>query len=220
MKVYFISGLGADERVFQYLDLPNIECVYIKWERPLNKESLSAYARRLIPQIVTENPVLVGMSFGGMVAQEIAKIIPCSKVILVASVKSHKEYDWKLRWVSYTKIYKTIPAGLLKWSNRFTADYYFSTKTKESSQLLHQIIKDTDPWFLTWAIDKIMTWRHEDTHLTVVHIHGVEDRIFPAYKIREARLVSGTGHFMIVDKHEEVSRHILEELTKSYSSIN
>lgn len=213
MKVYFISGLGADERVFKYLDLPHIDCVYIKWERPLHKESLSEYAQRLIGQIDTSNPVLVGMSFGGIVAQEIAKIIPCEKVLLIASVKSQHEYDWKLKWVKYTKIYKAVPARLLKWSNRFSADYYFGTKTKESSQLLHQIIKDTDPWFLTWAIDKIMTWEHDALNTSVVHLHGVEDRIFPADNITNVQMVSGTGHFMIVDKHKEVSRWILDELS-------
>jgi hypothetical protein len=39
-KVYFISGLGADERIFQYLNLEGIEPVFIQWLEPFSKEKI------------------------------------------------------------------------------------------------------------------------------------------------------------------------------------
>jgi hypothetical protein len=39
-KVYFISGLGADSRVFSFLDLSYFEPVFLDWLPPQKKESL------------------------------------------------------------------------------------------------------------------------------------------------------------------------------------
>ncbi|HLG39082.1 MAG TPA: hypothetical protein VI461_05410, partial [Chitinophagaceae bacterium] len=65
-KVYFISGLGGDKRVFSFLDLSFCEPVFIEWIKPLKKESLESYALRLRNQIPEKNPVIVGVSLGGM----------------------------------------------------------------------------------------------------------------------------------------------------------
>jgi len=72
--VYFISGLGADERVFQFIDLTKIEHYFIKWNEPKKDESLSEYCLKLTEQIdKTNGIILIGVSFGGIIAQEILK---------------------------------------------------------------------------------------------------------------------------------------------------
>lgn len=213
MKVYFISGLGADERVFQFLDLPGIEKIYIKWIDPQHQESLASYAKRLITQIdLTEDVILLGISFGGIIAQEIAKIISCKKVMIVSSVKSPQEFNWQLSLVSASGIYKLFPAKILKWSNLLTADYYFSTTSKKESQLLHQIIKETDNRFMLWAIDRLMTWKNANPHENIIHIHGTSDRIFPISPIKNGIKVQGGGHFMVVSKSTELSKIIMENI--------
>ena len=40
MKLYAISGLGADKRVFQYLDL-DYELIHIDWIPPLKGERIA-----------------------------------------------------------------------------------------------------------------------------------------------------------------------------------
>ncbi len=50
--VYFISGLGADERVFQFLDLSEIEHQFIKWNEPRKNESISNYCLELAEQLI------------------------------------------------------------------------------------------------------------------------------------------------------------------------
>jgi pimeloyl-ACP methyl ester carboxylesterase len=213
MKVHFISGLGADEQVFEYLSLPGVERVYIKWIAPLIGESIAHYAKRLLPQIyINEDVILVGMSFGGLIAQEIAKIIPCKKVILVSSVKSEREYDWKLNFVKYTKCYKIIPTCVIKKASLLVGGYYFGTRTKQESRLLRQIIYQTDAHFLRWAIAQIMTWKKGAAVANLVQVHGACDRIFPPYKIYGATLIADTGHFMIVNRSKELSRYLLEQI--------
>ena len=44
MKVYFISGIAADSRIFKYIELPDgFEAVFINYIKPFKDESLSVY---------------------------------------------------------------------------------------------------------------------------------------------------------------------------------
>lgn len=213
MKVHFISGLGADERVFEYLSLPGIERIYIKWIPPRSGEAISQYARRLLPQIDTERDViLIGMSFGGLVAQEMARFISCKKVILVSSVKSEQEYDWKLNMIRYTKLYKLIPTYMIKKISLIVGGYYFGVQGKNEATLLREIIDQTDSYFLEWAIGQIMTWKNNTSHTHLVQVHGACDRIFPPYRITGATLIPHTGHFMVVNKSKELSSYLMEQV--------
>ena len=74
-ELYIFSGLGADERVFQRLDFPGFSTTFIKWIVPQDKETIENYATRLLDQITTTNPTLIGLSFGGLIAVEVAKQI-------------------------------------------------------------------------------------------------------------------------------------------------
>lgn len=213
MKVYFISGLGADERVYQFLDLPGIDKTYIQWITPKKNEPLRDYAIRLSEQIDWQHEVvLIGMSFGGLVAQEIASVHKCRKVIIISSVKSPTEYSLPLSFARLTGVYRLVPPSLLKWSTRFIADYYFSTQSKEESRLLHQIIQDTDMTFLAWAIQKLMQWQGAPAPLNLVHIHGNQDHIFPIKPIKNAISIDLGGHFMIVNKSKQMSVLLTHEI--------
>jgi len=211
--IYYISGLGADERVFKYLDLGQLEYKYIKWETPAKHEKLQDYCKRLIAQIdLSKEIILVGVSFGGIVAQEISKIIETKKVIILSSIKSAKEYNWQLSLVRKLKLHKLAPSRFLKWSNRLTGDYYFGVTNRSESELLKQIIKDTDRFFMKWAIEEIMSWKGNSTNTNIVHIHGDKDRIFPVNRIKNFISIKGGGHFMIVNRAKEISDIIKFEL--------
>ncbi len=211
--VYFISGLGADERVFKYLTLHDVAAKYIKWEEPIKKENLHDYCKRLIEQIdVSTDVILIGVSFGGIVAQEIAKIIPVKKLIILSSVKTVDEFNWKIKLVRYLKLNRITPSRFLKWLNLITGNYYFGIKTKTEAELLRMIIIDTDPQFMVWAIEAIMQWEKIDCDKNIVHIHGDKDRIFPICNIKNVIGIKDGGHFMIVNQAAEISALIQKEL--------
>ena len=113
-KVYFISGLGADKRAFSFLDLSFCEPQFIEWIKPLEKESLKSYALRLRKQIPEEHPTVVGVSFGGMLATEMAKEDKLMNVIIIASNKSSAEFPAYLRVGKYLPVYKWLPEKLIK----------------------------------------------------------------------------------------------------------
>ncbi len=47
MKVYFISGLGADKRIFSKINLDKgLEIIHIEWIKYSLKDSLKSYAKK------------------------------------------------------------------------------------------------------------------------------------------------------------------------------
>ncbi|MGF1922843.1 MAG: alpha/beta hydrolase [Bacteroidia bacterium] len=211
--VYFISGLGADERVFQFLDLSKTQHRFIKWNEPGKKENLVSYCKRLLEQIDREQEVIViGISFGGIIAQEISKIIHCEKVIIISSIKTTAEFSWQLKLARKLQIHIITPLWLLTWGNLLTADYYFNIESKAESKLLHQIIKDTNSEFLVWAIHQIMNWKNSDIPTNLIHIHGSSDRIFPIRYIKNCIELPKSGHFMIVNRSKRIEQLIFEHI--------
>ena len=88
MSIYVFSGLGADERVFSEMTFGGKNVIHVKWISPVKEESISDYAKRISTVIKEPDPVLIGYSFGGLIAIEISKLMPVKKIILLASVKN------------------------------------------------------------------------------------------------------------------------------------
>lgn len=203
-KCYLLSGLGADGTVFQYLDFEGVEVEYMEWLPPLPKETLPAYAKRMTQKITTPHPILVGLSFGGMVAMEIAKQIPVKKVILISSAKERKELPWFYRFSAKLKLQKILPYTLIKRTNGFTYWLFGATSAHEKA-LLKEIFRKTPTTFLKWAINAILTWKNTEISTHILHIHGDKDRIFPYKNVKDTFCITGGGHSMIVNKAHEIA---------------
>src|SRR5690554_6052070 len=90
-KIYLFSGLGVDQRVFDTINFDGLNAEFIDWINPLEKETITEYAARISRKISEKDVILIGLSFGGIIAIEVAKIIPVKKVILIASAKTKVE---------------------------------------------------------------------------------------------------------------------------------
>ena len=206
-QLYLFSGLGADERVFDDLDFPEYEATFIQWIQPLENEKIEDYAKRISVQIKTPNPILIGLSFGGMMAVEVAKLIKAEKVILIASAKTKFEIPLYYRLIGKTNIHRIVPASLLKQAN-FISNWFFGTESSKDKVLLANILRDTDPIFLKWAMDKIVNWQNAEITQTVKHIHGTADRILPLKFVSADVIIKGGGHLMTVNKAIELDFEI------------
>lgn len=202
--LYIFSGLGADERVFQGLDFSNFSTTFIKWIEPLKKETIETYTTRLLDQITTQNPVLIGLSFGGMVAVEVAKQIETENVILIASVKTYYELPFYYRFAGKLNLHKLLPTSILKRSNFFT-NWLFGTSSTDDKQLLKQILLDTDQTFLKWAIGQIVSWKNQTLIKNTVHVHGSNDRILPIKYVNCDVIIDKGGHLMTHNKSFEMN---------------
>ena len=207
--IYIFSGLGADERVFQKLDFTGLKITFIQWTIPQERETIEDYATRLLNQIKTIKPTLIGLSFGGIMAVEVAKQIDTEKVILIASAKTKTEIPFYYRLAGQLKIHRLLPTTLLKKSN-FISNWFFGVSSTFDKELLKTILKETDTTFLTWAIDKIVGWTNQTELENLKHIHGTADRILPIHFINCDFKVNNGGHFMTLNKANELTKLIRE----------
>lgn len=202
-KVYFISGLGADRRAFSLLDLSFCEAVFIDWIKPLPDENLKNYALRLRQQIPDEHPTIIGISFGGMLATEMARADDKINAIIIASNKSSDEFPFYLRIGKYLPLYKWLPSSLIKISYRFK--WIFGVQDKKHTQLLAAILADVDPAFLKWAIGAILNWKGKVIPRNVKHIHGTADKLLPSRYVRADFMIEGGTHLISINRPKEVS---------------
>jgi len=70
--------------------------------------------------------------------------------------------------------------------------------------------------FLRWALDAVLKWKTACSDADIFHIHGNQDHILPLKYVKADYVVKGGGHFMTVNKAEEISiilRKVCRELT-------
>ncbi len=212
MRIYGISGLGADERVFhkvnKYLKEP---ITYVPWLKPEADEPLKHYAHRMADTLDTSEPfALIGVSFGGMLSSEITKILSPERTVLISSAACRKELPAYFRGAGKLHFVPYIPEGLLKLP-RPLMDVVSSLKEKEDRQLMHDIMQETDPKFLKWAVHSILTWDNDEIPKGLRRIHGDSDRLLPL-KAKANQLVKG-GHLVIIEKPKEMAGLIEKELS-------
>ncbi len=210
MKIYCFSGLGADERVFSALKLNlSYKLVPVEWIQPLHKESLEDYSRRISKSINTKKPFgILGVSFGGLVAQEVSSILKPKFTIVISSIHKKSEIPLLLK-ITPNFVLNGIPSNFFKLS-RPIASYIFGARNKK---LLHQILKDTDHTFVKWALFAFRNWKSENEVLNSYFICGQKDKILKPTE--ECTEIANGGHFMIIDLAKEVSYEINDFLENS-----
>lgn len=215
MKVYFISGLAADSRVFKHILLPEAhEIVYLDWIDPKPNESLAAYAARLAGAIDTSQPfALLGLSMGGMMAAEIAKIKHPAVTILLSSVPVNTALPYYFNWAYRLSLHKMVPVALLKKASVMKRG--FTPDSEEDKLVLKQVIKDSDPAFIKWAMQAILTWKNDIIPSPFFHIHGTKDEILPMKFTKPTHQVDGGNHLMIMSRAGELNE-ILKEILRHY----
>jgi pimeloyl-ACP methyl ester carboxylesterase len=200
--VYFMPGLAASTTIFERIQLPeaDFEVLFLEWEIPLANESLDAYAKRIAKKIKCENPVLIGVSFGGILVQEMAKHIATKKVIIISSVKSNLEFPRRMKIAKTTKAYKLIPMNLILNLENL-ATFSFGAKINHRLKLYRKFLSVRDIGYLEWAVEKVILWDRTVADESVVHIHGDMDDVFPIKYIKECNVVQGGSHIMILTKY-------------------
>ncbi|WP_236941095.1 alpha/beta hydrolase [Flammeovirga sp. MY04] len=183
------------------------------WITPQKNESLQHYALRLSEKINTrEDFILIGVSFGGVVATEIAKVLHPKLTILLSTIEISLELPLLYRIVGRTRFLEILPHQLFRMPF-LIASKLFGTKHK----VLKDILKDSDPSFTQWAVNALIHWKNEQRlSSNKLRIYGSKDLILPA---RECDvLIEGGHHFMIVDRANEISSIINNKLDELISN--
>jgi pimeloyl-ACP methyl ester carboxylesterase len=209
IPVYFMPGLAASPAIFEKIALPkdDFEVVLLEWEIPLDNETLADYAKRMTEKITHERPVLIGVSFGGILVQEMSRFIETRKTIIISSVKSNIEFPIKMKLAKTTKAYKLIPTNLLL-NIESLAKFSFGDKVNQRLKLYEKFLSVRDKRYLDWAIEQIILWDRTEIDKNIIHIHGDADDVFPIKYIKECIIVKGGTHIMILNKYKWLNENL------------
>lgn len=209
IPVYFMPGLAASTAIFERIKLPEaeFEMFFLEWQIPNEKEALQEYAKRMTQMIVHENPVLIGVSFGGILVQEMARFITVRKIIIISSVKSNLEFPKRMALAKKTKAYKLIPIGLVQ-NIESLAKFSFGKKVNERLKLYEKFLSVRDKRYLDWAIEQVILWDSPVVNPNVIHIHGDADDVFPIKYVQDCIVVTGGTHVMILNKYRWLNANL------------
>jgi pimeloyl-ACP methyl ester carboxylesterase len=205
VKAYFISGLGADKKAFYKLKLPTgYEPVYLDWIPPLPAEPIKEYAIRFSSLInEQENFILIGLSFGGMMAAEIAKIKKPQKIILISSVAVSDELPWYFKLAGKLGVQKIVPPGFYKKAT--ILNHFMGSASKEDRVMILSFVRQTDPEFIRWSINSILRWKQHERSDNMIHIHGSNDRLLPLRYTHADHVIQNGRHLMVLSKALEIN---------------
>jgi len=209
LTLYFLSGLGADKKAFSFLEIDKrFEKNYAEWIKPLKNEKMADYAKHMIDTYhIQDGDILIGLSFGGMMAIEINKIINLKQVILVSSTATTGGLSSSLRNFGRLGLTNLLPKHILNKPN--PGNYYvFGAKTKDEQEKLDLFISEGDVDINYWSIGQLVRWRNKTKPDNVVIINGSVDKIFPFKKVKPDYLIEGGTHLMVYNKAKEVSEII------------
>lgn len=204
-----MPGMAAKSSIFEYIKLPEetFTVHFLEWFIPEQGESLSDYAKKMARHVKHEAPVLLGVSFGGILVQEMAKHIKTEKVIIISSIKTRYELPAKMRFARYTKAHKLLPTGLAN-NIDWLLKYAFADTLTKRLERYRKYIAIRDKYYLDWAIDRMVNWKQETEPENVVHIHGEKDTVFPVSRIKNCIVVKDANHIMIIHKCRWLNKNL------------
>lgn len=201
IHVYFMPGMAASPKIFENIQLSDnqFKMHYLEWIIPEPDESLSNYAIRMNKNIKHEDIALVGVSFGGVLVQEMSRHLKVKRLIIISSVSSRLELPNRMKIACKTKAYSLAPTSLISQMDRI-AKYAFGANVKKRIYLYKKYLSVNDKKYLDWAIKNMVCWNQDTTIPGIIHIHGDNDMVFPHSYIKNCITIKGGTHIMIINK--------------------
>lgn len=198
-----MPGMAASPSIFERIQLPTatFEIHFLEWLLPEKEETITHYAQRISENVIHENVILVGVSFGGILVQEMKQFLKVKKVIIISSVKSNIELPRRMKVAKSTKAYKLIPTQIFENIEGLAKFAFGSSIIKQRLKLYEKFLAVRDKTYLDWSIEQIINWQRTEVDPEVIHIHGDADEVFPIKYIKNAMLVKGGTHIMILTKY-------------------
>jgi pimeloyl-ACP methyl ester carboxylesterase len=200
---YIISGMGADHRVFSRIKFPKAH-THLPWIENKPNESLQEYAARMAEDITHPNPIIIGLSFGGIMAQEIAALIPVKELILISTIKSKDEKPWFMGIAGTLHGPDMMPDSLLRRANKLMA-YAFSLVNPDEQEVLQSCFENTSSAHLRWAMTQIANWEGIKIDTPIFHIHSYKDKVFSSNLSKSDAQIHG-GHFAVYTNADELNK--------------
>ena len=216
IPVYFMPGLAASSSIFERIVLPteSFEVILLDWVQPKKDETLVSYAQRMAQKVVHENAVLIGVSFGGILVQEMAAFLTLKKLIIISSVKTRDEMPRRIKFAKTTNAYKLLPTSLLNNVEKLIK-YSFGNVINQKLKLYEKFLHLRNKEYLDWAIEQVVCWDRSVPDPRVIHIHGDLDEVFPAKNINSFIPIKGGTHIMILNRFRWFNQYLPDIILES-----
>lgn len=213
--VYFMPGMAASSLIFERIKLPEdiFEMHLLDWVVPEKAESLKDYAKRIAEKVEHKDAVLVGVSFGGILVQEMAQFLQPKKVIIISSVKSNKELPRRMKIAKTTKAYKLLPTSMAQ-NVEVLSKFAFGSIIKQRLKLYEKYMSMRDKMYLDWSIEQIIMWDRIIPDENVIHIHGGADEVFSIKNIKNCIEIEEGTHIMILNRFRWFNSNLAEIILK------
>lgn len=209
MTVYLLPGVGCDHRLYDRLELPvGHRVVKLDWPEFEEVDTLAAIAKRLCPLVdATEPHVLVGVSMGGMVAQELAALTRPTKVVLISSWTGPQEWTPFIRLSAQLRLNTLIRDWTMRavWPLKKLID----RREDQVDGLLWDMARLQTARQLRYGTAAILRWQGSPWQGPLVRIHGDKDIVTPL-RFPVDHLVKGGQHVMVLTRPQEVGRLLAE----------
>lgn len=211
-----MPGMAANSLIFEKIKLdPTIfECFYLEWLEPFKNENIKAYSKRLSAEIKHNNPVLIGVSLGGILVQEIAKQITVKKVIIISSVKDPSEFPLRMKYAQKMKLYYLFPTRFFNSFENVTKKIVSSKKIIFRLEMYEKYLTVRSQNYLNWAFKNAIEWKNENPISNIIHIHGTKDHIFPHLKIKNAILIPNATHVLVLLQYKWLNINLPQLILK------
>ena len=206
-----MPGMSANPLIFEMIKFPKdiYEVHLLKWIEPILNESIESYAIRLSKDIIHHKPVLIGVSFGGLIVQEISKLLDVDKLIIISSVKSNTELPLYMKSAKFLKLYNYFPLKL--FDEIFNISKFLKiNKIYKKIDLVDKYLSVRDENYLKWAIREILNWKQKKPLEGVIHLHGDKDITFPISLIKNCITIQGGTHALILTKHRWLNKNLTQ----------
>lgn len=191
IPICLLPGMTPDYPVYSRM-LPLLpDAQVMEFAEPNPNESLVEYAGRMANRLPSRC-FIGGVSFGGILALEIARLIQPAGCILIASIRKPAELPPWLR--AWRLIGRRQRSGVLNLVGRAAATIPRKIRTPSTLRLT-KLAGQEGTWH-RWATSAVMDWSPLPPPVScpVLHIHGDADTTFPVRYTSPDVVIQGGRH--------------------------
>ena len=203
-QILLLTGMTPDARIFERLFelLPTASVV--PWIPPAAHECIQEYACRLADSISVRGDVVVcGVSFGGIIAQELAIQLNARACVLISSVRGVRQLP---PWYRMLRPFAIGPVEAILGAVGLAADLCPARLRTNSTTRLTKLAGDAGAWH-RWATASVLRWvpSRELEKLRIVQIHGGHDTTFPMRYVNPDVVIANGGHVLPLTHPTEIA---------------
>lgn len=209
-QLILFPGLGADHRLLEPQRLAFPDMIVPAWIQPRSgSETLPEYAARMAERVQPsrERPVVLGgVSFGGMLAYEMARHLKPDAVVLIASCRTRRSLRpiygvgrllLPVLPVATWQIAKLLAGPVMRL--RFDAP-------AARRDMAVAMFRESDSRFMHWVLQAILNWEPSPlVGVRVLQIHGRRDRLIPAQRVEADEIIPDGGHLINLTHADRVN---------------